>query len=131
MKTLVLIDDNENDLDLALKVLCRMEQKIDCFAFLDSDKAIDSITFDLKTAPDYILIDVNMPSIDGKDCLRYLKTLQRLKHTKFIVHSGFMPIDKQHEFIDLGATYTFQKPFTIASYKRIFETILLNEYFPN
>jgi CheY-like chemotaxis protein len=77
--------------------------------------------------PDYIFIDVNMPKMNGVDCLRMIKNIDRLKYTRMFMYSTTaegMALEKSRE---LGADDFIIKPSSASALKeklsRIFEIV--------
>ncbi len=64
----------------------------------------------LRTAPDAIILDINMPGGSGTDILRRLKHLTKTQHIPVVVISGSDEPDLKKEVTDLGAAAFLQKP---------------------
>jgi adenylate cyclase len=60
---------------------------------------------------DVILLDINMPEMDGFEVLRQLKADMRLRHIPVIMISGVEGVESVVECIELGAEDYLQKPF--------------------
>ena len=84
MINLMLVDDNKNYVDSLFKYIVRGNDKIRlCDIGYDGKEAINSI---LELKPDIILLDLNLPNING---LEILDLLEKEKiHTNIIVLSG-------------------------------------------
>ena len=66
----------------------------------------------LVSLPDYVFLDINMPTMDGKACLKNLKRDQRFKSIPVIIYTtstNKMDIDLCRQ---LGATDYIIKPNT-------------------
>jgi CheY-like chemotaxis protein len=80
--------------------------------------AIDKI---LEFAPDIVLADVFMPSPDGYEVCRYVKTNEKLKHIPVMLLVGsFEPFDEA-EARRVGADDTLTKPFS--SIRRLIDRV--------
>ncbi len=87
-----MIDDNSEDQFLIRRILDEYDFKINFYCihdgeeFLNIIKKCDNIT--KIPMPDIILIDLNMPKVNGKDLLRYLKQSKELKHIPVLILTG-------------------------------------------
>jgi len=78
------VDDDKDDLDLFCEILKRIDQNIKCFYADSCDEAI-KILKDNK--PDVIFLDINMPRMNGKECLLHVKTQDHLKQIPVVIYS--------------------------------------------
>lgn len=88
---------------------------LDVFIVSDGERAIEFITKAENdgeaTSPDLVLLDLNLPRIDGFDVLRRLRGSEKFKDIPvLVVTSSDSPLDRA-ETAKLGASY-FRKPVT-------------------
>ncbi|MFZ6012716.1 MAG: response regulator [Bacteroidota bacterium] len=129
-KTVVLIDDDSDDLDLMRESLTQVDSSINCVSFVFAEEAIRLLTKELILLPDYIFIDINMPKLDGMECLKQLRSIPEFRETPIIMCSTSMPSTVSEQLIKQGATYTFQKPNTVGAYLTILEGIIFSALTP-
>jgi len=67
--------------------------------------------------PDLILLDVDMPGMDGFETCRRLKIHETTEHIPVVFLSGTAAIDKKIEGLDIGAVDWVVKPFDPAELK--------------
>ncbi len=72
MALIYLIDDNEGFNYLTEKVIEDLNENHKVEKFVDPDEAIEQI-LSLEKLPEYIFLDINMPSIDGWELLSILE----------------------------------------------------------
>jgi len=60
--------------------------------------------------PHFILLDINMPCVDGRECLKQLKKDARLKQIPVIMYSTSFSEESIKEFLILGASSYLLKP---------------------
>jgi len=69
-------------------------------------------------APDLILLDVMMPTMDGPSALKLIKKIDSLKNTPVIFMTAKAQSHEVQQYLDLGAIDVIAKPFdpmTLAS----------------
>jgi len=60
--------------------------------------------------PDIIFLDINMPLMDGKACLKEIKNRAHLRHIPVVIYTtSHNPLDREH-CIQLGALEYVEKP---------------------
>lgn len=64
----------------------------------------------IEQLPDYIFLDINMPRMDGRECLSEMKRDVALKHIPIIMYSTSFSDKSIAEFLALGAFGTLNKP---------------------
>ncbi len=62
--------------------------------------------------PDLVILDVNMPKVDGRQVLKSMKQGRRFASTHFLIVSGHP--DCREEMLALGGDDFLKKPFTVA-----------------
>lgn len=75
-----LIDDDKDDQEIFSMALQDIKHPIRCFFADDGVEAIEKFNSDLLFLPDFIFMDINMPRMNGIECLELLKKLQRIQH---------------------------------------------------
>ena len=116
--TILFIDDDTDDTDLfceAVAFLNKSEfissnkETIDCVAVNNGCKAIDLLNT-LDELPDFIFLDINMPVMGGKECLKFLKANSRFSKIPVTMLSTAFHADDATEFRALGASECIIKP---------------------
>src|SRR5947208_16839293 len=93
---IVLVEDNRGDVFLIEEALRSAGLPFRLTRYADGDVAIDLLSRTFEPAPDLILVDLNLPKVDGLDVLRELKHMPHLSHTPAaILTSSQSPRDKQ------------------------------------
>lgn len=102
-------DDDIDDCELVVEALGKIDPEIECQMVNDGQQALNSLT-DGATLPDYIFLDVNMPVMDGKNCLIALKKDDRLKEIPVVIYSTSQNEDEIEELYAMGAHEYLKKP---------------------
>ncbi|MGI8635231.1 MAG: response regulator [Segetibacter sp.] len=79
---ILLVEDNEGDIVLTKEALSDAKIKNKVSVTKDGEQAIRFVNeglHDETLLPDLILLDINLPKVDGKEVLHYLKTNPSLK----------------------------------------------------
>lgn len=71
---------------------------------------LDALTLLKEETFDLILLDINMPEMDGRDVLNHLKRDERLAQIPVLVHSSRSSQLDRHVVLDLGAEDFIEKP---------------------
>lgn len=83
----LLIDDDPDDQEIFLMILAEINQNIQCFTANDGVEALSMLEEKKAWTLDYIFMDVNMPKMNGMDCLKGICGFQHLKNTKIFMYS--------------------------------------------
>lgn len=100
--TCLLIDDDTDDQEIFVYALKQLDKDIECLVFDDGKQAISSLK-QAALLPDYIFLDLNMPGMDGKQCLKEIKKIDRLEQIPVIIYSTSSNQRDKDETKDLGA----------------------------
>jgi CheY-like chemotaxis protein len=123
----LIIDDDPDDQEIFEMCVRKVNKNVDFRALDNGVDAVVMLRSDDKYVPDYIFLDVNMPKMNGIDCLRELKQIKRLEHTKIFIYST----TSDHKVVDdskqLGADDFIVKPSSTVELKeklyRIFNIV--------
>jgi CheY-like chemotaxis protein len=113
IKRLLLIDDDADERFLFRKALDELRSTINLFIATDGESAFET----LKTIPlpDLIFLDLNMPKINGMQCLEKIKQTRQYASVPVIIYStSFTPSDEL-KATKLGAAFLLKKPFSLSA----------------
>ena len=113
-KICFMVDDDLDDQEIFSIALDEIEQKVNCVFANDGIEAIQKLSNEPYFAPDYIFLDLNMPRMNGKQCLAEIKKIHRLSHIPVIIYSTSADNKFINETEQLGATAYFTKPSSIS-----------------
>ena len=110
--TCLLIDDDVDDQEIFMLALTQISDQFDCHVINNGYEALQQLK---KQAilPDYIFLDLNMPRINGKECLKDLKKNDRLRNIPVIIYSTSSSLTDINDTRRLGAADFITKPFSI------------------
>jgi two-component system KDP operon response regulator KdpE len=108
-KTIIICDDNDPLVLVMSQVLGRHGYNV-----MTAGDGREGLDLARKSAPDLLLLDLEMPSLDGLGVLRGLGELAG-KRPYTVVLSAHEGPEKRKEVLDLGAHEFWGKPFNAAS----------------
>lgn len=122
---LLYIDDDSDDRELFGEALTRIETKTDIVMVDSCAEGLKVLNESGEKKFDLIFLDINLPAIDGRECLKMLKQDAALKNIPVVMLTNSRSdrdIDLAYRF---GAHYHMIKPVAyinlVASLKLIFE----------
>jgi two-component system response regulator DegU len=105
--TVILIDDSNTAREILKRILLSLQFKI-LFEAVNGEIAINKIKA-LKTMPDFIFIDMEMPLMNGIETIKQIKPL--VPETKIIMVTGHGEKEMVMELISLGVIGYIKKPY--------------------
>ena len=108
---LLLIEDNEDDYEATVRSLKKNRFLNDIKWCRSGDEAI-SFLFDenLETLPALILLDLNMPGLDGREVLKRIKSQEVTSVVPVVILTTSKDLDDVERCYKLGASTYIQKP---------------------
>lgn len=125
-KNILVVDDNKANLVMARQAL---ENDFDITLVSSGRQAL---TFLKKKTPDLILLDVNMPELDGIEVFNIIRSEPRWERIPVIFLTAESDMDTELECLEIGAVDFIAKPFVPQiMLQRIARTLELEEYRTN
>lgn len=116
--TFFLIDDDQDDRDLfgiALNETDHTSNYISAGSCGDALKMLGQMT----VLPDYIFLDLNMPQVNGSECLDALKKNVRLAQIPVVIFSTSSDLPDKRSIDELGAIGFITKPSKVSELTNI------------
>ncbi len=118
---ILLVEDNPADADLTRETLGMSALEIDLTVAVNGKEAVDCVhkrgRFGSAATPDLILLDLNLPGIDGKGVLADLKRDAELKRIPVSVLTSSTSERDIKESYELGANCYVVKPIDFKSFQ--------------
>jgi CheY-like chemotaxis protein len=83
----LLIEDDVDDQEIFCKALKDASKDAVCMIAKDGIEGLEMLKSDLSFVPNFIFIDVNMPKMNGMECLERVKKLPHLSGTSVVMYS--------------------------------------------
>jgi CheY-like chemotaxis protein len=118
--TILMADDDVDDRDLAREALAESRVVNDLHAVNDGAELLEFVrhegryTAENAPRPDLILLDLNMPKVDGREALEALKKDPRLRSIPVVILTTSRAEEDVVRSYDLGANSFISKPVTFA-----------------
>jgi CheY-like chemotaxis protein len=103
------VDDDLEDREFFCEALREVDPSIICLIAGSGMEAL-SLLQEQITLPDYIFLDINMPMMDGKQCLKALKSIAQFETIPVIMYSTSTDTREIRECYKLGAEDFLIKP---------------------
>lgn len=87
VKQCFLIDDDIDDQEIFNLALQQLSDPVDCIVANNAIEALARFRSDTSFIPDHIFIDVNMPRMNGIECLKEIKKLKHLDGAAIFIYS--------------------------------------------
>lgn len=121
IKTILLVDDDLDDQTFFEEALKVVDRSVTLHTAKDGVDAIEQLM--VKT-PDVILLDLNMPRMNGVEFLQELKASNRFRDIPVIIYSSFLSTCDKVEVMALGAKEFVKKPIAFGETVKTIEQLL-------
>ncbi|WP_343670762.1 response regulator [Chitinophaga sp.] len=111
-QTVLIIDDDADDRFFLTEAITDVSPESRMHSCNSGLEALDLLSKKKIALPDFIFLDLNMPKMNGKECLVELKKILRLTLTKIIIMSTSDMKRDIDDALKLGAHLFITKPAT-------------------
>ena len=136
----LLVEDNINDAELAIRELKKHNMSNNLVHVHDGEEALDFIfatgkfsgTRDIAFPPRLVLLDIQMPKVNGIEVLQKIKSDERTKSTPVVILTSSKEDPDIQKCYQLGANSYIVKPVNFESFAQAiknlgFYWLLLNQ----
>jgi CheY-like chemotaxis protein len=113
--TIILVEDNPVDVSVVRWVLTAHALPYALHVIENGDDALEVFDLlaaqDLLRTPTIVLLDLNLPQLDGREVLRHLKALPQGAALRVVVVTGSHNPADRRDTLTMGADAYFVKPF--------------------
>ena len=121
-----IIDDDVDDQELLMEAFSEVDSTIKFSTAANGREGINKLVDCTVQKPDLIIVDMNMPMINGKQFLTEIKNNPLISGLKVIMYSTSSNHKDIQETLGLGAAYYFQKPSSYSALVTELSSILNN-----
>jgi len=122
---ILLADDDTDDAEMFCEALAEIDESIVCHCSENGSGVLNMLKDQEKT-PKVVFLDLNMPIMNGWECLKQLKQEERYKDIPVIMISTSSHKNDMDTAANLGAVCYFVKPNTFKDLKQALGLITSN-----
>lgn len=122
-RSFLLVDDDIDDIIIFQESLKKVDEKIQFYSANNGKAAIDFLTENSHQLPSLIFLDINMPRMDGKECLKFIKQHEKFKHIPVLMYTTSSQSSDIEETMMLGAMCFITKPWGVKELKKLLSAI--------
>ncbi len=112
-KAKILVVDDEKPIRDVLEDILTLQG----YEVAQAKNGMEALDMMKKNAPDVMLLDINMPGLDGLEVTRRVKKDKSLQHIPLVIVSGLDDMQARIEALKLGANDYLLKPFHVEELK--------------
>ncbi len=122
---LILVEDDPDDLLLVTRALLRLNQTPRFGSVRDGVELLEHLAERrTRSLPELVLLDLNMPRMDGREVLAHLKCDVFLKRIPVVVLTTSSDARERSKVLALGAADHFSKPEQFSAIQALLEAIV-------
>jgi CheY-like chemotaxis protein len=122
-----IIDDDIDDQEIFALAVQGLGKSVELRSANDCTEALDIFKDDENFVPDFIFLDLNMPGLNGKECLPKIKKLPWLAKVPIIIYTTSSAQKDRTETLNLGAADFLTKESSISQLRNSL-TALIRKY---
>jgi CheY-like chemotaxis protein len=127
---ILLVEDNQDDMDLALHVLRREKLANDIYVARDGEEALDFLfcreAFSHRSfehPPKLVLLDLKLPKVDGMEVLKQVKSDPRTRTIPIVIMTSSKEERDLVASYHLGANSYIQKPVDFEEFRATVKSV--------
>jgi two-component system response regulator len=127
---ILLVEDNQDDMDLALHALKREKLANHIFVARDGEEALDFLfcrgSFARRSfehPPKLVLLDLKLPKVDGMEVLKEVKSDPRTKNIPIVIMTSSKEERDLVSGYNLGANSYIQKPVDFDQFRETVKSV--------
>lgn len=124
-KLILLADDDSDDVEMFCEALARIDSTIVCQSVVNGKELLKKLDV-MDTKPQLIFLDLNMPIINGWECLKKLKEDERYSGIPVIMISTSSHKREMDKAAQQGALCYFVKPSNFNELVDVLQVIVPN-----
>lgn len=125
VRCVLLIDDDEDDRFLFTEAVKEINEGIACICASGAEEGLQ-ILKKCGQLPDLIFLDLNMPRINGKQCLQEIRRVKKFQGLPVIIYSTAKSEQIEEEVKNMGASLFMVKPNSYDKLKKELTALIGN-----
>jgi CheY-like chemotaxis protein len=115
------VDDDHDDLELFRDAVKEIDSSIDLICAYTGEEALDFLHKKAIAYPDFVFLDINMPRLDGRECLRAIRQDKNTRYLPVIMYSTSLSNADRELFKDFNAQFITKS----SSYTELLKSLAL------
>jgi CheY-like chemotaxis protein len=120
----LLIDDDQDDVELFEEALQHVAPSVSFRCITDEKKELADFLMQSGAMPDLIFLDINLPSVNGWECLRRIRNEEPLCAVPVIMYTTTSQLSEKESAICSGAVGLITKPNDFRELERLLHSVL-------
>jgi two-component system cell cycle response regulator DivK len=105
---ILVVEDNDRNRELVRDIL-----EFHGFELLEASNALDALALAAEQLPNLVLMDIELPDLDGQSVLRQLRSQPATADIPVVAVTAFAMRDDRQRFLDAGFNGYIEKPIDI------------------
>lgn len=118
-KKILLVEDNEVNMRLV-----KLTLKNQAYTFIEAANGEDAIELAKSSGPDLIILDIQLPKMDGYEVARTLKSNEELKHIPIIGLTAHAMKGDEERVLNAGCDAYVSKPLDTHHFRGLVKSFL-------
>ncbi len=123
---LLLIEDDSEDFELIMELMRQSDMKINASVFKNGDEALTYLLSKTANKPDIVLLDLNMPKMNGVEFLEKIKKDEVLRLIPVIVLTTSEDNEDVRKSYYLGASCYIVKPVGLEKFQKLLRQLTIS-----
>ena len=112
MSSILIVEDNEKNMKLVRDIL-----RHNGYATVEAVNGLDGVRLALEAPPALVLMDIQLPDIDGIEALRRIREHAALEATPVVAVSASVMPDDQQKIVSSGFDAFITKPINLKQFQ--------------
>jgi two-component system cell cycle response regulator DivK len=121
MAKILYVEDNYQNYRLIMRMLMLEQQQ---YELTQAATGTDGLRLAAELKPDLILMDINLPDIDGAECTNRIKADPALKHIPVVALTANAMVGDKEKYLAAGCDGYMRKPITRADLQKVLATFV-------
>jgi len=122
-KNCLLVDDDKDDQDIFRFALNKVHPEFSC-VFAENGESAIRILQQKWTSPEFIVMDINLPRLNGLDCLAAIKKIHELREIPVFMYSTCGQTEIIEKCMSLGASGFYTKTSNLSDLENSLKDIV-------
>ena len=120
--TIMIIDDDADDRSMFAEALMEIDESIHLIPMINCEEAIDYFNIKSAATPDFIFLEINMPTMNGWQCLDHIRDMAKMQHIPVVIYTTSQAEENFEKIKNMEATYFLSKP---SKFKELVQALVL------